>query len=65
PVTGPVDVLKPGVGVMAEDLDAAIADALTLDRAACVAYGKSFTWEASTRQFLEALVPVGMERVAA
>ena len=61
PVTGPVDVLKPGVGVMDEDLTAAIAAALTLDRAACADYGKSFTWEASARQFLEALAPVGLE----
>ena len=61
PVTGPVDVLKPGVGVMDEDLTAAIAAALKLDRAACADYGKSFTWEASARQFLEALAPVGLE----
>lgn len=65
PVTGPIDVLKPGVGVMDDDLDKAIAGALTLDRAACAAYGKGFTWETSTRQFLEALVPVGAEREAA
>ena len=65
PVTGPIDVLKPGVGAMADDLDGAIAAALTLDRAACAAYGQSFTWEASTRQFLDALVPVGTERAAA
>ncbi|MBA3880832.1 MAG: alpha-mannosyltransferase, partial [Sphingobium sp.] len=61
PVTGPVDVLKPGVGVMDEDLTAAIATALKLDRTACADYGKSFTWEASARQFLEALAPVGLE----
>ncbi|MDB5679213.1 MAG: alpha-mannosyltransferase, partial [Sphingomonas bacterium] len=34
PVTGPVDVLTPEVGAMAENLDAAIAQALTCDRAA-------------------------------
>ncbi|MBY0521579.1 MAG: glycosyltransferase, partial [Sphingomonas sp.] len=68
PVTGPVDVLKPGVGVMDDDLDAAIAAALTLDRSACAAYGRTFTWEASARQFLEALAPialVGDEAIAA
>ena len=61
PVTGPVDVLKPGVGVMADDLGEAIAGALTLDRAACAEYGRGFTWEASAHQFLEALAPFGIE----
>jgi glycosyltransferase involved in cell wall biosynthesis len=64
PVTGPLDVLRPGVGVMDDDLDAAIAQALTLDRAACAAYGGSFTWEASARQFLKALAPVGLDDAA-
>ena len=64
PVTGPLDVLKPGVGVMDEDLDTAIAKALALDRAACAAYGSSFTWEASARQFLKALAPVGLDEAA-
>jgi glycosyltransferase involved in cell wall biosynthesis len=64
PVMGPLDVLKPGVGVMDEDLDTAIAQALTLDRAACAEYGGSFTWEASARQFLKALAPVGLEDAA-
>lgn len=58
PVTGPVDVLNPAVGVMDENLYTAIATALTLDRTACAAYGQTFTWEASARQFLGALVPV-------
>lgn len=61
PVTGPVDVLKPGVGVMDDDLDVAIAGALALDRGACAAYGQGFTWEASARQFLDALVPFGLD----
>lgn len=65
PVTGPVDVLKPGVGVMDDDLDTAIARALTLDPAACRAYGRSFTWEASARQFLDALVPFGLDAALA
>jgi len=58
PVSGPVDILTPEVGAMREDLGHAIADALTRDRAACLAYGRSFSWEASARQFLDALVPV-------
>jgi glycosyltransferase involved in cell wall biosynthesis len=58
PVTGPVDVLNAQVGAMDENLDRAIEAALTRDRAACAAYGQTFTWEASARQFLGALVPV-------
>ncbi|MBY0282741.1 MAG: glycosyltransferase family 1 protein [Sphingomonas sp.] len=61
PVTGPIDVLKDGVGVMDADLTTAIGAALKLDRKACADYGKGFTWEASARQFLEALAPVGLE----
>jgi len=58
PVTGPVDVLNDQVGAMAEDLDLAILIALKKDRSACAAYGRGFTWEASARQFLSALVPL-------
>ena len=65
PVTGPVDVLNDAVGAMDEDLTAAIARALTKDRAACAAYGRTFTWEASARQFLNALVPVALDEAIA
>jgi glycosyltransferase involved in cell wall biosynthesis len=58
PVNGPIDVLTPDVGAMRADLDEAIVAALQLDRDACVAYGRRFSWEASARQFLDALVPV-------
>jgi len=57
PVTGPIDVLTPEVGATSTDLDEAIAEALTKDRAACAAYGAGFTWEVSARQFVEALRP--------
>ena len=57
PVTGPVDVLDERVGAMHQHLPAAIAAALTRDRGACAAYGASFTWPASARQFLDALAP--------
>jgi hypothetical protein len=40
---------------MDADLDRAIAKALTLDSEACFMHGRRFTWEASARQFLEAL----------
>lgn len=67
PVTGPVDVLTAETGAMDDDLTRAIAGALTRDRKTCAAYGQTFTWEASARQFLEALAPVGVasEREAA
>lgn len=65
PVTGPVDILTYETGAMADDLDTAIAAALTRDRAACATYGRSFTWEASAAQFLAALVPIIEEARAA
>jgi glycosyltransferase involved in cell wall biosynthesis len=58
PVGGPVDVLIPEVTAMHCDLEVALAEALTRDRGACRVYGRSFTWEASARQFLDALVPI-------
>lgn len=65
PVTGPVDILTPAVGAMDADLDTAIAAALTREPAACAAYGSSFTWQASARQFLAALAPVDQAARAA
>lgn len=59
PVAGPVDVLTPEVGAMDDDLAAAIVRALTRDRAACAHYARRFSWAASARQFLAALVPLG------
>ena len=43
----------------------AIAEALTKDRGKCAEYGRTFTWEASARQFLSALVPMDGEKAAA
>lgn len=65
PVTGPIDVVTPETGAMDEDLTAAIGVALTRDRAACATYGRSFTWENSARQFLNALIPIGEDLEAA
>ena len=65
PVTGPIDVLTPTTGAMADDLDTAIDAALTRDRRACAAYGQGFTWAASAAQFLDALAPISEIRVAA
>ncbi|HSQ96234.1 MAG TPA: hypothetical protein VLM18_09105 [Croceibacterium sp.] len=41
----------------AERLDDAIAAALRLDREACVARARQFSWRASADRFLAALVP--------
>lgn len=65
PVTGPVDVLTPETGAMDEDLTVAIGEALGKDRAACAAYGATFTWEASAGQFLHALVHIRPIQAAA
>ncbi|WP_445190858.1 glycosyltransferase family 4 protein [Sphingomonas sp. Tas61C01] len=58
PVTGPIDVLDDRVAAMDADLDVAIAAALTRERIACAAYAGRFSWPASARQFLAALVPI-------
>lgn len=65
PVTGPIDVVTPDTGALRDDLTDAIAAALTRDRAVCAAYGRTFTWEASAYQFLEALVHIRQVRAAA
>ena len=58
PVTGPLDVVVDGVtGVLREDLREAALAALHLDPAACRAHALGYSWEACTRQFLDALVP--------
>jgi glycosyltransferase involved in cell wall biosynthesis len=58
PVQGPIDVLTQEVGSMNEDLDQAIAEAVTRDRAACAAYARHFGWDESARQFLDGLVKI-------
>ncbi len=58
PVVGPIDVVKERIsGCLHEDLQAAIAGALTLDREACRQYAQGFTWERATQQFLGNLQP--------
>ncbi|WP_338242082.1 glycosyltransferase family 4 protein [Aurantiacibacter hainanensis] len=61
PVPGPIDVLQPRSGAMAERLEDAIAAALRLDRRACHAHGREFTWKASADQFLAGLCPIARE----
>ncbi len=55
PVMGPIDILDDKVGGMDEVLDSAVAQALTLDRADCAAFGRQFTWARSAREFLASL----------
>ena len=56
PVAGPVDIVTSAVGALSEDLTRAIDAARYCDRAACAAYGASFSWESATHQFLSGLV---------
>lgn len=65
PVTGPVDIVTPETGALAEQLEAAIAAAMACDRAVCAVYGASFTWAASARQFLDGLHPFSGEQETA
>lgn len=58
PVPGPIDVVEDGrVGALDEDLGAAVSRALKLDKEACRAYAQGYSWERSTAQFLDNLVP--------
>jgi glycosyltransferase involved in cell wall biosynthesis len=65
PVAGPIDVIDERVGALDEDLDAAIVRALVRDRADCADYGARFTWSASASEFLNALVPIETQVLAA
>jgi glycosyltransferase involved in cell wall biosynthesis len=59
PVTGPKDVVVPGVtGVLHEDLGRAALEAVRLDPAACVAHAATFSWRSATLQFLNNLAPL-------
>lgn len=58
PVTGPCDIVTDQVGALDDQLEAAIGRALERDRAACAAYGATFSWRLSAEQFAGALAPV-------
>jgi len=61
PVPGPLDVLEPASGVMADRLGDAIAGAIRLERSRCHSIGRQFTWAASTDQFFSGLAPIARE----
>jgi glycosyltransferase involved in cell wall biosynthesis len=57
PVTGPIDVVAPGVtGVLDEDLSKAALAALALDREGCRRVASTWTWERASAQFFGHLV---------
>jgi glycosyltransferase involved in cell wall biosynthesis len=58
PVTGPIDVVKPGLtGCLHDDLTVACSRALELNRWDCRQYAESRSWRRSTRQFICNLAP--------
>jgi glycosyltransferase involved in cell wall biosynthesis len=61
PVPGPLDIVTEAVGALSDDLARAIDAARFCDRAACAAYGASYSWEAASQQFLAGLVPLEEE----
>lgn len=65
PVPGPLDVLQPESGVMAERIEDAITGALKLDRTTCHRLGRMFSWEASADQFASGLEPIAHESAPA
>jgi glycosyltransferase involved in cell wall biosynthesis len=68
PVTGPIDVVTPGVdGVLHEDLRTAALAALSIDRPACRRTALTRTWSLASEQFASHLVSVrdGRDLIAA
>ncbi len=55
PVTGPRDIVTDGAGVLDDDLNVAITDALACSRNDAAAVAQHYSWEAATAQFLAAL----------
>ena len=61
PVPGPGDIVRDGAGALDEDLDKAIAAALTCDRDDAAALGARYNWPACTAQFATALTFIPAE----
>jgi len=58
PVTGPIDVITPGVtGWMEDDIARAVERALQLDRGACRLAALGRSWQSSILEFVRNLVP--------
>ena len=60
PAPGPMDILGvQGVGALHADLAVAVREALaTGSKEACLTHAATYTWEAATKQFLAAVVPI-------
>jgi glycosyltransferase involved in cell wall biosynthesis len=59
PVTGPIDVVHPGVtGALNEDIAVAAKEALTISRAACRQHAERMTWRACADQVLANLAMI-------
>ncbi len=58
PVTGPIDILKghPDAGALSEDLGEACLKALQCSPAAARALAETYSWEAASEQFLDAVL---------
>lgn len=66
PVTGPRDIIgEDGPGALDEDLRHAALRALHIPRERCRAHALRYSWEASTRQFLDGILLVGRSLAAA
>ncbi len=75
PVPGPLDILgadsrgvnggSERIGALGEDLDAAIALALSARRGACATEAAHYGWEACTDRFVAGLEPLAAERLSA
>lgn len=59
PVTGPIDIIEPGVsGILSDDLGQAALRALKLDRGAARARAEQFSWDSCARMFLQRIAEV-------
>jgi len=65
PVTGPIDVVVPGVsGVLDEDIRSAAIRALEIPRDSCIAYASTHSWRRCAEVVLNALAPIGPPAVS-
>ena len=59
PVTGPIDVVEPGTGVVDADLRQAALQALDCDRLVCRAHAERYSWHACATTFRGQVIGVG------
>ena len=59
PVTGPIDVVQPGItGYLEQDLARAAIQCLSLSRADCRQFAEANSWQQCAERFVQSLVPV-------